>query len=296
VLQGGQSTRRARKGLLRIEGFAVIVGLSAGMILGLIAGFQSQPVEELQQATTPAVLRESSDATHTASLPPESVAQDRDAHDDELERLRQRVAELENARSRESRQLVEPETNPFAAAPPRQVQQIRDRRREDAKKRARTSARSSRGSPQSASLADMGRRTLDYWNSLNAIIAQEVALRTPPPNLTAANALEFVTARSRAGEFAAGSIRALSKTGVDPDVAAFAVELEHWYAEEASLGQNAGTLIRSSDIAARKGAAGNSWRGKEEAHRAKCDELNQRGVLLRQQMSDKYDLPFPELL
>jgi hypothetical protein len=155
---------------------------------------------------------------------------------------------------------------------------------------ARTSAAGS-----TKNTGNAGQRTLDFWNAMNDVIAREAQMRVPPANVTAANAAEFVQARLRAGQFASTAIQALDTTGVDRDAVALAGELIGWYREEVSLNERAGSLLGSSDIAARKGTAGNAWRSGEEQHRRNCDEINRRAADLRERLTRKYGLPFPGL-
>lgn len=148
--------------------------------------------------------------------------------------------------------------------------------------------------PETATV-DVGARTLEYWNALNSVIEQETAMRAPPAKLTAENALAFVGSRSRAARFAADAITAIPTTDVDPDVIALAIDLAAWYEDEFAISGNAQGLLASSDIAARKGAAGKSWKASEEQHRKDCDAINLRGKQLQSRMSKKYDSSFPPL-
>jgi len=141
----------------------------------------------------------------------------------------------------------------------------------------------------------MGEATLACWNAINDIIAREAAMRIAPANLNAANAGGFVEARVRAGKFAGDSLRQLPSDNVDRDVVAHAGDLAAWYDEEARLAGEASSLLGSSDFAARRGAAGKSWRNAEDRHRQRCDEINQRSATLQAQLSRKYGRPFPPL-
>lgn len=140
-----------------------------------------------------------------------------------------------------------------------------------------------------------GQATLRYWHALNDVIARESAMRAPPANLTADNAGGFVQARLQAGRLASAAIGALDPRGVDAEALQLGRELMSWYREEVTVNERATSLLGSASAAARKGAAGSSWRSGEEQHRRKCDEINQRGAALRARLERKYGWAFPPL-
>lgn len=150
-------------------------------------------------------------------------------------------------------------------------------------------------SARSSPAVSAGQATLDYWHAMNAIIAKEAAMRSAPAKVTAGNAAGFVESRIQAGQFAAAGIRNLETANVDSEVVSLGRDLIAWYQDEVSLNERARSLLGSSDIAARKGAAGNSWRSGEEQHRKTCDDINRRGADLRSRLSRKYGLAFPPL-
>jgi len=120
-------------------------------------------------------------------------------------------------------------------------------------------------------------------------------MRSAPPQLTASNAAGFLTGRSQAFEYAAGAIRKLNIAGVDTEVVALAGELAKWYDEGSANSRNAGSLLQSTDLAARRGAPGQSWQAAERHHRDRCLELNQMGAQLQQSLARRYGLQFPPL-
>jgi hypothetical protein len=173
------------------------------------------------------------------------------------------------------------------------------RNRAPGEHRSRPPMHESRSDAANATHAGNGRptgdATLACWNSINDVIAREAAIRIAPANLTAANASGFVDARLQAGRFAADALRRLSSEQVDPELLAHSQALAEWYDEEARLAGEASALLASSDVAARRGSAGNSWRTAEERHRARCDEINRRSTVLQSQLSHRYNEPFPPM-
>jgi len=69
---------------------------------------------------------------------------------------------------------------------------------------------------------------------------------------------------------------AIHSATVDPEALTLGRDLVAWYREEVELAERAKSLLGSNDVAARKGSAGNAWKGGEETHRRKCDEINRR--------------------
>lgn len=121
-------------------------------------------------------------------------------------------------------------------------------------------------------------------------------MRAPPAEITAANAGEFLNSRTEAARFAADAILELDARGVDRDLLLHAGNLADWYAEEEKVSTRGSFLLNKADAKTRKGAGGKQWKGSEEEHRKKCDELNKRGVELQGKFSKKYELEFPKLL
>jgi len=83
---------------------------------------------------------------------------------------------------------------------------------------------------------------------------------------------------------------------VAPEVVAHVQRLIDWYEEGAEINQNALHLLTAADQETRQGSEGRSWRGSEKAHYQTVQRLNQNGRELREQMSQRYGLDFPELL
>jgi hypothetical protein len=140
-----------------------------------------------------------------------------------------------------------------------------------------------------------GETTLAYWNALNAIMMRELSMRAAPPQLTAGNAMSFVSGQSGAYQYAAAAIRKLSIAEVDPEVVALARDLAAWYEQGLANNRTAESLLGSADIAARQGSTGNNWQTAEKQHREQCLQINLRGEQLRNSLSRKYGLAFPKL-
>jgi hypothetical protein len=149
--------------------------------------------------------------------------------------------------------------------------------------------------PATASRPNVGQRTLAYWNQLNGIMAREAAMRAAPPQLTAGNAMSFVSSQSSAFEFAGSAIRQLNTKGIDPQAAGIGREIAAWYEKGVANSRQAESLLGSDDVAARQGAAGQGWSSAEKQHREECLAINRRGEQLRQELTRKYGLEFPAL-
>jgi hypothetical protein len=262
----------------RIREWAVIgLGLALGVGGGLVAVLTQAPaVQAVMPEPQSAVLPEPRPTTAPATSP-------------ELERerteLERKIAEIEVKRLKERLALLEAEAADIPASPPEKSPLPRPSRQVSTAPPPR---------PDSTP-ASSGARTLAYWNALNDIISRESAMRSAPGQVTASNALGFVAARTKAGQFAARSINELNTEDVDRDAAALGSELGAWYAEEETLSRQAHGLLGSSDRAARQGEPGQAWRGGEEQHRLKCEDLNRRGDVLRVKLSQRYRLAFPDL-
>lgn len=203
----------------------------------------------------------------------------------------------------EQEQVVAPEPN-RDAEPEKQIQ-TSERRRNTvpvqwiSEKRAKSqpvTAKDPQPKNKRPAVPVTGKRTLAYWRGLNEIIAKEGAMRAPPADITAANAGEFLNSRTEAAKFAANAILELDARGVDRELLVHAGNLAEWYAEEEKVSARGSFLLNKADAKTRKGAGGKQWKGSEEEHRKKCDELNKRGVDLQGTFSKKYKLEFPALL
>ncbi|MCC7084232.1 MAG: hypothetical protein IT427_04405 [Pirellulales bacterium] len=148
---------------------------------------------------------------------------------------------------------------------------------------------------QTPAASSTGQRTLAYWNKLNSIMAREAAMRSAPPQLTAANAISFVSNQTSAYEYAATAMRQLSTTGVDPQAVAIGRDIAAWYDQGVANSRSAESLLGSDDIASRQGAAGQGWSSAAKQHREQCLAINRRGEQLRQALSRRYGLDFPAL-
>jgi hypothetical protein len=107
--------------------------------------------------------------------------------------------------------------------------------------------------------------------------------------------MSFVSSQTSAYEYAAGAIRELSTSGVDPQAAAIGRDIAAWYDQGVANSRNATSLLGSDDVAARQGAAGQGWSSAEKQHREQCLAINRRGAQLRQELSRKYGIEFPAL-
>ncbi len=149
--------------------------------------------------------------------------------------------------------------------------------------------------PSASASSSVGQRTLAYWNELNSIMSREAAMRAAPPQITAGNAMSFVSGRTGAFEFASSAIQQLSTKGVDPKAVNLGRQIAAWYRQGIANSRSAESLLGSGDIAARQGAAGQGWSAAEKQHREQCLAINQRGEQLRQELTRKYGLSFPAL-
>lgn len=273
-------------GMSRLEWGIIAGGLAGGLLLGGILFHGRTPPEKAEAVA----------AVQTpVAAPVESRSVDREA---ELDLLKRRIAELqqlqleEQAVAEESAEVISDATlaEELTADDPAEII--------PAGSTAVDSADGGAEPPVSAAVrtkTSAGETTLAYWNRLNDVIAKEAAMRAAPANVTAGNAAGFVDARLQAGRFASGALRELDATGVDPEVVAISRELVAWYDEEVTLNTKAQTLLKSSDIAARKGGAGSSWRAGEERHQRTCAEINRRAAELRTRLTARYGLEFPPL-
>jgi hypothetical protein len=144
-------------------------------------------------------------------------------------------------------------------------------------------------------VSSAGEQTLAYWNGMNAIMEHEAALRAAPPQITAGNALSFVSGETSAYQYAADAIRKLNREGVDPDVISLAREIVGWYRQGIANSHAAESLLQSADTASRQGQPGQDWQTAEKQHREQCLQINRHGEQLRESLSRKYGLAFPKL-
>ena len=143
----------------------------------------------------------------------------------------------------------------------------------------------------------MGRRTLAYWNRLNEIMAREEEMRSVPSGgLTAANAGDFLRRRGAASSYARDAIRDLPTAGVDPEVVRHAGDIAAWYARGNELNSTGSFLLNDADDATRKGEAGTAWGESEKHHHKSVGDLNRRGDELREELTQRYGIEFPDLL
>jgi hypothetical protein len=199
---------------------------------------------------------------------------------------------------------------PTEAQDPQQTaQQIRQLQNELARLRSQKQRQSQTGAangpttgsqPQSNPPVDYhsvdGRRTLDYWLAMNAVIRQEASMRLPPSGgLTAANAADFVHRRTEAGNYANEALRGLDASRVDREVARFALDLAAWYDMGAKIASRADALLTHGSVDQRQGSLGEQWADAEKRHSAAVAQINRRGAQIQASMSRKYALAFPDL-
>ena len=155
----------------------------------------------------------------------------------------------------------------------------------------------SRGGQPTGSGNQTAQATLRYWNGLNDIMAEEAELRRPPAQLSKANADSFLTARIRAGQYAARAMEQLDRRGVDRDVVAQARAIAVWYSQEVAIAQRGRELMGGrvgSAPASRRDTE--AYKQEEKAHARRVDEINERSRTLQLEMTRRYGIEFPELL
>ncbi|MCA9075035.1 MAG: hypothetical protein KDA93_08385 [Planctomycetaceae bacterium] len=141
-----------------------------------------------------------------------------------------------------------------------------------------------------------GDATLVYWTELNAIIAQEAAMRAAPVGgVTAANAGGFLDARLQAAEFAVTNIRELETAGVDTKVTALGEDLAKWYEAGHDVAEQGLHLMTKATPEERQGAPGRKYQAAEKALSKQVNEINTDGERVRRAMSEKYGVEFPPL-
>ncbi len=146
-----------------------------------------------------------------------------------------------------------------------------------------------------ARLARRGQATLEYWNRLNSVMAEEEIMRqVPDDGLTAGNAVAFLVHRKEAAEFAADSIAAIPSDDVDPQVVDLAGNISQWYRRGISQAEMAIQLM-GSDPASRRGSPGKQWQTRERQHQQEVELINRRGDALRGTLIGTYGLDFPDL-
>lgn len=273
-------------GMSRLEWCMIAGGLAGGVLLGGIMLHGKTPPEKIE--VTAVVQPPAAEVPVTRTI-------DREA---ELDLLKRRIAELQQLQLEEqaAAENAAGELSDAALVEEPSADELAEITAAGTNTAGSTDPRAE--SPEtSSSRIEMsaGETTLAYWNRLNEIIAKEGAMRAAPANVTAGNATGFVDARLQAGRFASGAIHNLDATGVDPGVVSLSRELIAWYDEEVSLNTRAQALLNSNDIAARKGAAGSSWRSGEERHQRTCTEINRRAAELRTRLTERYGLEFPPL-
>ncbi|MGQ0633412.1 MAG: hypothetical protein ACT4QC_02280 [Planctomycetaceae bacterium] len=285
----------------------VVAGLAGGVLLGALLlrdGASAGGAAQATQRSPSGPSSELSSAEPAAPIADEAEVELLKRRIAALEKaqLRRRLADLEKAQARESTDGDDDDLSAVEEAAGRRfdINESRPGTGQRGERRERSfdpvrEVPAAAAPSQAVESVVQGHATLAYWNALNDIIARDAGMRTAPGKVTAENAGGFVEGRVRAGKFAATAIRALYASGVDSEAIALGQELAAWYDEEAALGGRAGSLLASSDIAARTGAAGHAWRASEDEHRRKCDAVNRRAAELRTRLSKKYDLAFPAL-
>lgn len=141
-----------------------------------------------------------------------------------------------------------------------------------------------------------GTVTLAVWNTINGIIDREAAMRgvPSPEGLSADNAGDFLDRRIAAGEYAVEELYKLPTKDVDRDVLKLAGRLLQWYQNGVEVARDGRKLLASS-ISTRKGVKGQAYRNAEKKHAATVTRINSDASTVRDQMSRKYALGFPEL-
>lgn len=223
-----------------------------------------------------------------ASSPTESsvLAAQRDslARELEIEKMRLQVAEMEKelaalqttSKTNNDRDVIAEPAPPSTAPDTQPVSTV-----------------SPGSSEETASLGDA---TLVYWTQLNAIIAQEAAMRAAPVGgVTASNAGGFLDARVQAAEFATTNIRDLETKGVDTKVIALGGDLAKWYEAGHDVAEQGLHLMTKATPEERQGAPGKKYQAAERALSKQVNEINNDGERIRRAMSEKYGRDFPPL-
>lgn len=138
--------------------------------------------------------------------------------------------------------------------------------------------------------------TLEFWEELNLILAEEEQIReTPFAGLHEGNTQNFLSRRVKANEFAAEEIARLRTDKVDPQVVELSQALIDQYvkaAEIASSGEKAfqetGAKLRGSEIS-------QHWKAAEREQKQAFAALTTKGAEVQKSLEEKYQLRFPPL-
>ena len=243
-----------------------IIAIAAAMTLGVVGGFVVTSMVGGSDSDTadaePVVVQE-----NVADDPSTAVADEiRQLREDLLAEVREQIANEKSAVSNQPR-------DNFAAERAAQQSAAADAQRQE-----------------------MGQRTLAYWNELNNIMLREEQMRKAPMGgLTAQNVKNFLKRRGQANKYAADAIHRLPTELVDPAVIAQASAIAGWYNHGSQVNDTADHLVSKGSGSERRGAPGEAWKQAEQQHNQSVDDINRRGDELRQQMIQKYGLPFPDL-
>ncbi len=288
-LRNSELCRRVRAGRSRtlpVTGIIVGGGFALGLLCGavLIFGGSEEPRPSKRAEVVPAAPQTVAHQQEAAESVDENLSGERDRLKQELDkaRLEWEVAELRRQLASVKKPSAAVDESPVVATSPVSTQ------RDDVRGHQPTTA---------ASDGPTGRPTLEYWNEMNAVIAQEARMRATPAGgiASAGIAGSFLDARIRAAEFASQCILDLDPTGVDPAVTTLAQHLIEWYQEARSVAETGRSLMEQGNPQQRQGSAGQQYQDAERRHAKNVDTVNAEGEQVRRSMSKTYRLEFPPL-
>ena len=281
------SSKRRGLSLLDIIGTlaALLIGLGAGMV-AMRGGWALDP----QVAPESTTLDEQIGAAEPNA--PTSAPQ---THETRTGNRRETIAPVATPATKENAQL-QAELAKQLRELRREVALLRSAKGPSTDSSSGNLALNSSASSSNSQREEMGRRTLEFWNQLNKIMEREESMRRVPiGGLTKANAGNFMQRRDKAGRYAVAAFDKMNTASVDPEALEIGQEIRQWYAQGVELNRQGTQLHRSANKQQRQGATGQSWADASKHHNQSVAEINRRGDRLREKLSEKYGLAFPDL-
>jgi hypothetical protein len=149
--------------------------------------------------------------------------------------------------------------------------------------------------PISANVEAAKTNTKNYWQRLNEIVVNEETLqRDAAAAIDDANAARVFAIKGRVSRFAAQSIEAVPRDGVDESVVKFGRQLLLWYNKGGALYEEAVQIWESPAGQLARTQLTEKWKQAESQHRDEARLLRERASVLRGSMSRQFAEEFPE--
>jgi hypothetical protein len=139
--------------------------------------------------------------------------------------------------------------------------------------------------------------TLAYWIRLCDVIRDERALQLDAEQAaTEGNATKVAALKGRVCHFAAGGLKAIPTTGVEPTLVEFGKQLAAWYERGGELYDQAVKIWETPGHGQNGPQLSQEWEQSQQQHQNESRLLNERASTVRHSLTRQFGEEFPEFV